>query len=141
MINVMKCFISNCWQNKFSNFRQIVCFFNSWCQIVRVPNCPFLTLGAKLSAFTSWCQIVRFEIARCQIVWCQKCPIIHICAYPIESASTKTARPSLTQVVLVNMRGGTCHANVGRHILDRAWSHKHLVREYNSSIGNTTPWI
>ena len=30
----------------------------SWCQIVWVQNCPFLTLGAKLSAFNSWCQIV-----------------------------------------------------------------------------------
>ena len=48
----------------------------SWCQIVRVPNCPLLLswcqivrfyyLVAKLSVLLSWCQIVW-----CQIVWCQ----------------------------------------------------------------------
>ena len=53
----------------------------SWCQIVRVPNCPLLLswcqivrfyyLGAKLSALLSWCQIFRCQIVRCQIVWCQ----------------------------------------------------------------------
>ena len=81
-IHQMKCFISNCWQNKFSKLSQ---FF--WCQIVWMPNCPFLNswcqivlesnchgaklswclivlvpncLGAKLSMFNSWCQIVHF---------------------------------------------------------------------------------
>ena len=56
---------------------QIVRF--TWrCQIVRVPNCPFLHCGAKLSVFhcgaklsavpnCPWCQIVRFSL-RCQIV-------------------------------------------------------------------------
>ena len=44
----------------------------SWCQIVRVPNCPLLLswcqivcfyyLGAKLSPLLSWCQIVRCQI-------------------------------------------------------------------------------
>ena len=53
----------------------------SWCQIVRVPNCPLLLswcqivrfyyLGAKLSALLSWCQIVRCQIVQCQIVRCQ----------------------------------------------------------------------
>ena len=53
----------------------------SWCQIVRVPNCPLLLswcqivrfyyLGTKLSALSSWCQIVRCQIVRCQIVQCQ----------------------------------------------------------------------
>ena len=38
----------------------------SWCQIVLsnflVSNCPFLTLGVKLSAFNSWCQVVQGPI-------------------------------------------------------------------------------
>ena len=53
----MKCFISNCWQKKFSKLSQIF-----WCKIVWVPNCLFYTLGAKLS--------------RCQIVWVQNCPFL-----------------------------------------------------------------
>ena len=56
----MKCFISNCWQNKFSKLGQI-----DRCKIVRVPNYLFLTLGAKLSVFNSWCPIVLFNS------WCQ----------------------------------------------------------------------
>ena len=54
----MKCFISNCWQNKFSKLSQIfwcqiVRFLNSQCQIVR-----FFSLSNKLSVFNSWCQII-----------------------------------------------------------------------------------
>ena len=51
-----------------------------WCQIVRVPYCLVLTLGAKLSILTLgaklsgaklyWCQIVR-----CQIVRVPNCPV------------------------------------------------------------------
>ena len=61
----------------------------SWCQIIRVPNCPLLLfwcqivcfyyLGAKLSVFIilvpnclfllSWCQVVRF------IILVPNCPV------------------------------------------------------------------
>ena len=55
----------------------------SWCQIVRVPNCPFLLswcqivrfsyLGAKLSVLLSWCQIVWCQIVLQSMKLCRKC--------------------------------------------------------------------
>ena len=65
----MKCFIKDCWQNKYSKLSQIFPVLNcpgaklSLCQIVHfyylgaklsafiilVPNCPLYYLGAKLS--------------------------------------------------------------------------------------------
>ena len=64
--NHIKCLVPNCPGAKLSGAKL------SWCQIVRVPNCPLLLswcqivrfyyLGAKLSALLSWCQIVRCQI-------------------------------------------------------------------------------
>ena len=92
--NEIKCFISICWQNKFSKFSGAkLSVFKllvpncpgaklSGYQIVRfellVPNCLFFTLGAKLSvlsldAILSGCQDVRF------LLLVPNCPTMIIC--------------------------------------------------------------
>ena len=51
----IKCFISNCWQNKFNKLCQIV-----WCQIVLVLNCLFFLLVPNFPLLN--CSVPNFPI-------------------------------------------------------------------------------
>ena len=61
----------------------------SWCQIVRVPNCPF---------FNSWCQIVR--VPNCSVPNC-----------PTTTASTQEAASKSKEQCL---KMGTCPTSSGK---------------------------